>query len=67
MDEPLLAGRTVILTGAAGGIGRHVARALGAAGARVALTDLAGDAVETLALELAGEGSAVSGGIRRHR
>ena len=28
----LLAGRTVILTGAAGGIGRHVARALAAPG-----------------------------------
>ena len=55
MAEPLLAGRTVILTGAAGGIGRHVARALGAAGASVALTDLAGDGVESLARELASE------------
>jgi NAD(P)-dependent dehydrogenase (short-subunit alcohol dehydrogenase family) len=57
--EPLLAGKTVILTGAAGGIGRHVARALGAAGASVGLTDLAGAGVESLASELAGEGSAV--------
>jgi NAD(P)-dependent dehydrogenase (short-subunit alcohol dehydrogenase family) len=59
VDEPLLAGRTVILTGAAGGIGRHVARALGVAGARVALTDLAGDRVESLASELESEGTLV--------
>jgi NAD(P)-dependent dehydrogenase (short-subunit alcohol dehydrogenase family) len=48
--EPLLAGRTVILTGAAGGIGRHVAEALAGAGARLALTDLApveGDVAES--------------------
>ena len=49
----------MILTGAAGGIGRHVARALAAAGAGVALTDLSGDGVESLARELAGEGTPV--------
>lgn len=38
--RPLLAGRTVMLTGAGGGIGRFVAHALVAAGARVALADL---------------------------
>ena len=59
MAEPLLAGRTVILTGAAGGIGRHVAGALAAAGASVGLTDLAADRVESLAAELAGEGTPV--------
>ncbi len=52
----LLAGMTVILTGAAGGIGRHVATALGVAGARVALTDLESEGVESLAAELAASG-----------
>ena len=50
---PLLAGMTVILTGSAGGIGRHVATALGAAGAKVGLTDLSNDGVDSLADELA--------------
>jgi NAD(P)-dependent dehydrogenase (short-subunit alcohol dehydrogenase family) len=54
--EPLLAGRTVILTGAAGGIGRHLARELGAAGARVALTDLSVDGIGPAADELAAAG-----------
>lgn len=39
-ETPLLAGQTVILTGAGGGIGRRTARMLAAAGARVAVTDL---------------------------
>jgi NAD(P)-dependent dehydrogenase (short-subunit alcohol dehydrogenase family) len=43
VPDGLLAGRTVILTGAAGGIGRHVARALANEGARVAATDIAAD------------------------
>jgi NAD(P)-dependent dehydrogenase (short-subunit alcohol dehydrogenase family) len=50
--EPLLAGRTVILTGAAGGIGRHVASALTDAGAKVAATDLAPDGLAELGAAL---------------
>jgi NAD(P)-dependent dehydrogenase (short-subunit alcohol dehydrogenase family) len=52
--EPLLAGKTVILTGAAGGIGVHVARALADAGASVGLTDLSGEGLRAVADELGG-------------
>jgi NAD(P)-dependent dehydrogenase (short-subunit alcohol dehydrogenase family) len=45
---PLLEDMTVILTGAAGGIGRHLATALGEAGARIALTDLPGEALQAV-------------------
>jgi NAD(P)-dependent dehydrogenase (short-subunit alcohol dehydrogenase family) len=48
---PLLTGMTVILTGAAGGIGATTARMLGAAGARVALTDRFEDALGPVAAE----------------
>jgi NAD(P)-dependent dehydrogenase (short-subunit alcohol dehydrogenase family) len=53
---PLLAGMSVVLTGAAGGIGRHLATALGASGACVALTDLPGERLDSVAEELAGRG-----------
>jgi NAD(P)-dependent dehydrogenase (short-subunit alcohol dehydrogenase family) len=49
---PLLDGRTVILTGAAGGIGSAIARLLVAAGARVAVTDLHEQALAPVAREL---------------
>lgn len=49
---PLLADKTVILTGATGGIGRAIARTLRAAGARVALTDLRQEPLDALAAEL---------------
>jgi NAD(P)-dependent dehydrogenase (short-subunit alcohol dehydrogenase family) len=49
---PLLAGQTVILTGASGGIGAAIARLLVAAGARVALTDLHAQPLAELAGEL---------------
>jgi NAD(P)-dependent dehydrogenase (short-subunit alcohol dehydrogenase family) len=51
---PPLAGRTVILTGAAGGIGRHIARALGAAGASVGLTDSSSEGLDAVAAEPGG-------------
>jgi NAD(P)-dependent dehydrogenase (short-subunit alcohol dehydrogenase family) len=44
--------RGVIVTGGAGGIGREVARAFAAAGARVAVVDLDGDACESVVAEL---------------
>jgi NAD(P)-dependent dehydrogenase (short-subunit alcohol dehydrogenase family) len=52
VPEPLLAGRTVILTGAAGGIGRHVARALADEGANVAATDLVPDGLSEVGAAL---------------
>jgi NAD(P)-dependent dehydrogenase (short-subunit alcohol dehydrogenase family) len=47
-----IAGRTVLVTGAAGGIGMAVSRRLNAEGAQLLLTDLDGDAVERLGSEL---------------
>jgi NAD(P)-dependent dehydrogenase (short-subunit alcohol dehydrogenase family) len=58
-STPLLSGQTVILTGAAGGIGASTARMLAAAGAQVALTDLSDTALAPLARELADGGARV--------
>lgn len=52
--SPLLAGRSILVTGAGTGIGAAIARALSAAGARVAVTDLDGDAAARVAAELPG-------------
>jgi 2-hydroxycyclohexanecarboxyl-CoA dehydrogenase len=52
---PLLEDRVVILTGATGGIGRTIAHMLAAAGARVAVTDLRQEGVDSLVAELEGE------------
>lgn len=51
-----LAGKGVIVTGGAGGIGREVASAFAAAGARVLLTDLRRTAVERAVRALPGTG-----------
>jgi len=51
-NRPLLEEAVVILTGATGGIGSAIARMLVAAGARVAVTDLAQEPVDALATEL---------------
>lgn len=47
-----LSGRTVVITGAAGGIGRALARRCLAAGARVAVTDLRSESLRPLEQEL---------------
>ncbi|QKW09605.1 3-hydroxybutyrate dehydrogenase [Streptomyces sp. NA04227] len=53
-DAAPLAGRSVLITGAAGGIGRACARAFAAAGAEVHLTDRAAEAARALAEETGG-------------
>jgi short-subunit dehydrogenase len=54
-----LAGRTTLLTGATGGLGRAIAKALAERGATVALSARKADALEALAAELPGEGHRV--------
>jgi NAD(P)-dependent dehydrogenase (short-subunit alcohol dehydrogenase family) len=49
-----LKGKTAIVTGAANGIGRAIARAYAAAGARVACVDLDGAQAEAVAAEIGG-------------
>ncbi|WP_280400678.1 SDR family NAD(P)-dependent oxidoreductase [Nocardia carnea] len=51
-----LTGRTAVVTGAAGGIGSAVARALAAHGAAVLVTDLNGDAAAAVAEKIAADG-----------
>jgi short-subunit dehydrogenase len=51
-----LAGRTALLTGATGGLGRATAQALAARGAILALSGRKAEALEQLAAELPGEG-----------
>ncbi len=51
-----LAGRTALLTGATGGLGRAIAQALAARGATLALSGRKAEALEALAAELPGEG-----------
>lgn len=56
--RPLLSDAVVILTGATGGIGRAIARALGAAGARLAIADLGEEPVRQLASDVGAFGEA---------
>jgi NAD(P)-dependent dehydrogenase (short-subunit alcohol dehydrogenase family) len=49
-----LEGKRVLVTGGAGGIGREVALAFGAAGSRVAVVDLDSDKVEAVVAEMRG-------------
>jgi short-subunit dehydrogenase len=50
-----LGGKTVLLTGATGGLGRAIARALAARGAALVLSGRSSEALEELSAELAGE------------
>jgi short-subunit dehydrogenase len=54
-----LAGRTALLTGATGGLGRAIAAALAQRGASLALSGRKPEALEALAAELPGEGHRV--------
>ncbi|MEV4624244.1 SDR family NAD(P)-dependent oxidoreductase [Asanoa sp. NPDC049573] len=54
-----LSGRVALITGAAGGIGRAVARALGARGAALALVDVRGPELADAAAELSETGAKV--------
>ncbi|HEX2358159.1 MAG TPA: SDR family oxidoreductase [Micromonosporaceae bacterium] len=54
-------GRTAVVTGGAGGIGRAVAAGFVSAGAAVAVVDVAGDAVRSAVASLAGSGASVKG------
>ncbi len=54
-----LAGRTALLTGATGGLGRAIATALAGRGARLALSGRKAEALAALAAELPGEGHRV--------
>ncbi len=53
--------RVVVITGAAGGIGRALSRRFARAGARLGLTDFDGQGVKALAEELVAEGTDCSG------
>ncbi|AZG48645.1 SDR family oxidoreductase [Gordonia insulae] len=57
---PTLGGRTVLITGAASGIGRATALATAAAGAHLVLTDLHADALETVVVEINEAGGSVA-------
>ncbi|WP_341257123.1 MULTISPECIES: SDR family oxidoreductase [Gordonia] len=57
---PSLRGRTVLITGAASGIGRATAVAAAREGARLVLTDLQVDALDEVVAEVAGHGGVVA-------
>ncbi len=54
-------GKTVILTGAAGGIGAELAKGLARAGGEMILCDIAEEAVQKLAEEIKAEGGKAAG------
>ena len=54
-----LQGTNALVTGAAGGLGRYISRALAAQGANLVVSDLPGDALDARAREVAGFGTRV--------
>ena len=61
MTQRDFSGRVVVITGAAGGLGRALARAFAAAGARIAALDRDAAGAEDLATELRAQGSQALG------
>jgi NAD(P)-dependent dehydrogenase (short-subunit alcohol dehydrogenase family) len=61
MDIPDLTSKTALVTGAAGAIGRGIAKGLCQCGAKVFVTDLHSLAVEKTVAEIAGEGGTCKG------
>jgi 3-oxoacyl-[acyl-carrier protein] reductase len=59
-----LSGRTALVTGAGGGIGAAVSRALSAAGARVLVTDIDGDAAAAVAESIGENGHSFAFDVR---
>ncbi|WP_342452951.1 SDR family oxidoreductase [Roseomonas indoligenes] len=55
----ILAGRTVVVTGAARGVGRSIAQACAAAGARLVLADILAELLAETAKDMAAQGHAV--------
>ena len=60
-DQPMLADNVAVITGAASGIGREIARQFFAAGARVAIADLDSAAADAVAAELDPSGARALG------
>jgi NAD(P)-dependent dehydrogenase (short-subunit alcohol dehydrogenase family) len=58
-----LAGRTAIVTGAASGIGREIARQFAARGAIVLVTDLDAAAVDAVVQDIAAHGASATGAV----
>jgi len=58
-DWPGLSDKTILVTGAAAGIGRGVAAAVGKAGAKVVIADIDADGLTQLASELSTSGASV--------
>ena len=57
MDKPFdLSGRIVLVTGAGGGLGKHIARCFAVAGAAVVVNDLSEEAANQVTAALVGEG-----------
>jgi len=58
-----LAGKTAFVTGAGTGIGKAIAKELGARGATIGILDIDGHTADTAAAEIVGDGGAAVGGV----
>src|SRR5690606_19354378 len=60
-DWPTLAGRTVLVTGGAKGLGAEICRSLAGVGAHVIATDILTDELATLVRQIQAEGGSIEG------